>query len=165
MSLLSTDITKVKRLSVKDIKLPAPGEDKETVKPIQVEGPPTDEEIIYSKLVDKNSTLENLVDKFSLVSSITGEQIKRVEITEGFKPHPAPEEKTKANSTKLKDIAKKLLEEGNSYSREEIIEGIIKDTKVSQERAERGFNLMLQTGAIKKATNLEVYYLKGSTPF
>lgn len=165
MSLLSTDITKVKRLSIKDIRLPAPGEDKEITKPIQAEGPPTDEEVIYSKLVDKNSTLENLVDKFSLVSSITGESIKKVDLTKNIEPHPAPKRKIKAGNIKLKDIANKLLDEGNNYSGEEIIERIIKDTKVSHERAERGFNLMLQTGAIEKATNLEVYYLKGSTPF
>ena len=51
MSLLSTDITKVKRLSLKEVKLPAPElRDIEPTPPIKVERPPTDEEIAYSRL-------------------------------------------------------------------------------------------------------------------
>ena len=50
MSLLSTDIAKVKRLSLREIKLP-PTERRVEAITILVERPPTDEETTYSKLV------------------------------------------------------------------------------------------------------------------
>ena len=75
MSLLSTDITKVKRLSLKEVKLPAPElRDIEPTPPIKVERPPTDEDIAYSKLVAINPLLEELVERLDLVSITTGER-------------------------------------------------------------------------------------------
>ena len=73
MSLLSVDITKVKRLSLREVKLPAPERRVEPVTPIQVERPPTDEEIAYSKLVAINPVLKELVDRLDLVSINTNE--------------------------------------------------------------------------------------------
>jgi hypothetical protein len=88
MSLLSTDITKVKRLSLREVRLPAP---ERRVEPItQVERPPTDEEIAYSKLVAINPLIEELVERLDLVSIKTGERIKKVELREDIKPHPEP---------------------------------------------------------------------------
>jgi hypothetical protein len=83
MSLLSTDITKVKRLSIKEAKLPAlktKDPDVEDIKPI--EKPPTEEEIAYSKLVAINPLIEKLVERLDLVSTKTGERIRKVEVTE-----------------------------------------------------------------------------------
>ena len=74
MSLLSTDITKVKRLSIREVKLPAP---EEIVEPKQVERSPTDEEINYSKLVAINPLIEELVERLGLVSIKTEERIKK----------------------------------------------------------------------------------------
>lgn len=54
MSLLSTDIAKVKRLSLREVKLPTTERRVEPITPILVERPPTDEEIAYSKLVAIN---------------------------------------------------------------------------------------------------------------
>lgn len=65
---------------------------------------------------------------------------------------------------KLIAISQKVIPEENSFSREEIIQRIKDATKVSQERAERGFKLILQVGAIKPTLSNK-YYLTGSTPF
>jgi len=62
MSLLSVKIPKVKKLSFGEPEIK----------------PPTEEEIIYSKLVAKNPLLEDLVKALDLVSSITGERLRKV---------------------------------------------------------------------------------------
>ena len=77
MSLLSTDITKVKRLSLKGVNLQAP---EEKVDPILKEKPPTEEEIIYSKFLAINPLLNKLVESLDLVSSTTGERIRAIQI-------------------------------------------------------------------------------------
>ncbi len=113
MSLLSTDITKVKRLSLREVKLPAPKLRVEPITPILVERPPTDEEIDTPKLIA---------------------------------------------------LAQRVIEGENIYSKEEVIAKIKEATNVSYERAERGFNLILQAGAIEPTPGGR-YYLTGSTPF
>ncbi|MFA7019744.1 MAG: hypothetical protein WC239_12255 [Sphaerochaetaceae bacterium] len=166
MNLLSTDITKVKRLSLREVKLPTTERKVELITPILVEKPPTDEEIAYSKLVAINPLLEELVERLDLVSETTGERIKKVELREDIKPHPEPEIKAKEiDKPKLIALAQRVIEGYNSYSREEIIERIKEATNVNQKRAERGFNLILQAGAIEQTITPELYYLVGSTPF
>lgn len=166
MSLLSTDITKVKRLSLREVKLPIPEVRVEPITPILVERPPTDEEIAYSKLVAINPLIEELVERLDLVSIKTGERIKKVELREEYKPHPEPEIKAQEiDRPKLIALAQRVIEGENSYNKEEIIERIKEATNVNQERAERGFNLILQAGAIEQTINPELYYLVGSTPF
>jgi hypothetical protein len=165
MSLLSTDIAKVKRLSLREVKLPTTERRVEPITPILVERPPTDEEIAYSKLVAINPLIEELVERLDLVSSKTGERIKKVELREDIKPHPEPEIKAQEiDRPKLIALAQRVIEGENSYSKEEIVERIKEATNVSWERAERGFNLMLQAGAIEPLGD-RYYYLTGSTPF
>lgn len=164
MSLLSIDITKVKRLSLREVKLPTT--ERRVDPPIKVERPPTDEEIAYSKLVAINPLLEELVERLDLVSITTGDRIKKVELREEYKPDPEPEIKAKEiDKPKLIALALRVIEGENSYRREEIIERIKEATNVNQEIAERGFNLILQAGAIEQTINPELYYLVGSTPF
>ena len=163
MSLLSTDITKVKRLSLREIKLPAPEVRVEPITPILVERPPTDEEIMYSRFVAINPLIEELVERLDLISITTGERIKKVELREKYKPHPEPEIKAQ-EIDKLIALAQRVIEGENSYSREEIIERIKEATNVNQDRAEKGFNLILQAGAIELTPGGR-YYLTGSTPF
>ena len=166
MSLLSTNIAKVKRLSLREVKLPATERKVEPITPILVERPPTDEEIAYSKLVAIKPLIEELVERLDLVSITTGERIRKVELREDIKPHPEPEIKAQEiDKPKLIALAQRVIEGENSYSREEIIERIKEATNVNQERAERGFNLILQAGAIEQTINPELYYLVGSTPF
>jgi hypothetical protein len=78
MSLLYTDITKVKRLSLRELKLPTTERRVEPITPILVDRPPTDEEIAYSKLVAINPLLEDLVELLDLVSIKTGESGERL---------------------------------------------------------------------------------------
>ena len=154
MSLLTTDITKVKRLSLREVKLPAPEVKPPT--PILVKRPPTGEEIAYSKLVAINPLIEKLVERLGLVSSTTGKRIRKVD----------PEIKTQEiDRPKLIALAQRVIKPESSYTKGEIIERIKEATNVGQERAERGFILMLQAGAIEQTTNQEIYYLTGSIPF
>jgi len=165
MSLLSTDITKVKRLSLREVKLQAPELRVEPITPILVERPPSDEEIAYSRLVAINPLLEELVERLDLVSQQTGERIKKVELREDIKPHPEPEVKAQEiDKPKLIALAQTVIQRNYSYTKEEIVERIKQATNVSQERAEKGFNLILQAGAIE-TTPGDSYYLTGSTPF
>ena len=166
MSLLSTDIAKVKRLSLREVKLPTTERKVEPITPILVERPPTDEEIAYSRLVAISPLIEELVERLDLVSITTGERIRKVELREDIKPHPETEIKAKEiDKPKLIALAQRVIEGENSYSRADIIERIKEATNVNQERAERGFNLILQAGAIEQTINPELYYLVGSTPF
>jgi hypothetical protein len=75
MSLLSTDLRTVKKLSLKGVRLPI--KDKEPEPTIY---PPSPEEKAYSKLVAINPLIEELVDRFDLVSNTTGERINKVNI-------------------------------------------------------------------------------------
>jgi hypothetical protein len=154
MSLLSTDLSKVKKLSLKGVRLPI--KDKE---PEPTNYPPSTEEISYSKLVAINPLIEELVDRLNLVSNITGERIKKVDI-----PHPEPEKKTEIDKPKLIALAQRLLKGETSYSKEELIVIIKEATNVNQDRADRGFNLILQAGAIERLIGGR-YCLTGSTPF
>ncbi len=164
MSLLSTDITKVKRLSLKEIRLPAP-EVVEPITPILVETPPTEEEIVYSKLVAKNPLIEELVERLDLVSIKTGKRIRKVELIESIKTPPEPKIKAQEiDKPKLIALAHRIIEGGNNYSKEEIVAKLKEATNVNQERAEIGFNLILQAGAIEPTPG-DRYYLSGSTPF
>jgi len=163
MSLLSTDITKVKRLSLREVKLPAPEIRVEPITPILVERPPSDEEIAYSKLVAINPLIEELVERLDLVSIKTGERIKKVELREDIKPQPEIKAQ-EIDKPKLIALAQRVIEGENSYSREEIIARIKEATNVNQERADRGFTLILQAGAIEPTLG-DRYYLTGSTPF
>jgi len=157
MGLFSTDITKVKRLSLREVKLPTPELRIEYITPILVERPPTDEEIAYSKLVAINPLIEELVECFNLISFTTGDRIKRIYL-------PKIERPQEVDKAKLITLAQKVIEGESNYSKEDIIDRIKEVTNVSQERAETGFNLMLQAGAISYTTG-ESYFLTGSTPF
>lgn len=216
MSLLSTDITKVKRLSLREVKLPALELRVEPITPIKVERPPTVEDVAYSKLVAINPLIEDLVDRLELVSTQTRERVNKVELREEYKPHPKPEKKAinterlqkqlqrlnktkgvvitertiktqggllgatdeeieiviskvlpkkETDKSKLIALAQRVIEGESSYSKDEIVERIKQATNVSLERAEIGFNLIIEAGAIEQTIDPELYYLIGSTPF
>lgn len=164
MSLLSTDVTKKKQLSLREVKLDI-SKRKNKEAPEQ-ERPPTEEEKTYSKLVAINPQLEKLVKRFDLVSQKTGEPLQKVELNkkEPEEEREVENEEPAPDADKLTALAKQIIPEENSYTREEILQRLKDDTKVSQARAENGFNLMLQVGAIE-ATLRERYYLAESTPF
>ena len=155
MSLLLTDLSKVKKLSLRGVRLPIREiERKATTKAL------TSEEIAYNKLLQRNPLIEKLVEKLDLVSNTTGERIKKVNIA-----HKKPEVKAQEiDNFKLIALAQRIIEKRNSYTKEEVIDKIKEATNVNQERAEKGLNLILQAGAIEIIPG-ERYIIKGSTPF
>jgi hypothetical protein len=138
MGLLSIDITKGKRLSLREVKLPAPELRVEPVTLKKTETPPTAEEIAYSRIVAINPLVEDLVKGLDLVSCKTGQIIEKIDL--------------------------KQLEE-RSYSKETLVNWIIREANVNRERAEKGFIYMLDEAMIKETIDPELYYLVGSTPF
>lgn len=158
MSLLSTDITKVKRLSLREVKLPAPEVRLDSITPILVEVPPTDEDLVYSDMIVKNPLLKALTDVLGLVSEATGKRLREIGETAEKRLQIAPK------GISIKDIAQEVLQGENSYTKEEIIVRLQDETKVDRTRAEKGFNLMLQAGAVEPTLG-DSYYLTGSTPF
>jgi hypothetical protein len=179
-SLLNTDITKVKRLSLREVKLPTT-ERRVDPPPIQVERPPTDEEIAYSKLVAINPLLEELVESLDLVSIDTGERVKKVELTEAnrdpLKPLKTPaeaeakrEEKKPGSprkGQKIEDLIKDIIGLQSHRTKVELTTKLMEDINITEDRAETEIALALKNGAIKVMTvnNIDRYYLSGSTPF
>jgi hypothetical protein len=91
-------------------------------------------------------------------------KVKRLSLKE-IKP-PAPGNNTGGDKAQLIALAQRLIEGNNSYSLEDIIARIKEATNVNQERAERGFNLLLQSGVISRSIYPPIrYYLTGSYPF
>ncbi len=180
MGLLNVDISKKRRLSLGGAKLPE-AERRVDPPPLPVEKPPTDEEIAYSRLVAINPHLEELVESLDLVSTITGERIKKVELPEAnralLKPLKTPaeaeakrEEKKPGSprkGQKIEDIARRVLEPQSNKTKEEIIAKLMEETNVKEDRAEEGLTLMLKSGAVERITvnRVDRYYLSGSTPF
>lgn len=149
MDLLSVDIAKVKRLPLLEAKVTAP-----EIKVEPIDRPNTKEERAYSRLIAINPLIEDLVKGLDLVSSRTGERIKKTET----------KDQRKVNIPQLLSIAKKIIDKENNYTKEEVIYKLKDEAKVNHERAERGFNLMVEAGVIE-ATPGGRYCLTGSTPF
>lgn len=155
MSLLSVDITKVKRLSLRGIKPLAPQRREEPITPTVIHQPPTVEETVYSILVSKHPLLEELVETLDLVSPTTGERIKKVA------PSPQP---LLLENPKLEALALSLFKPETSYTPEQVVQRILEAKGVSRARAMEGFNLLVDTGALQ-ITPASTYYLRDSTPF
>lgn len=66
---------------------------------------------------------------------------------------------------KYRPVAEKLLETERMYTRQEIVDLLLIKTKGDVDRAERGFVLMTNAGAIKATLNPALFYLGTSTPF
>lgn len=167
MGLLSINISKVKKLSLKEVKLCVLEIGQEGyIKPIQAEKPPTDEEIAFSNIVALNPLILDLVARLNLVSCKTGEPIRKIEVKEEYNFHLEPAIKVQTgDNNKLLSLALKIIKGEFSYTKEDIVTRLKEVTNVNQERAERGFTVMLQTGIIEQTINLELYFLGGSTPF
>lgn len=148
MSLSSIDIKKVKRLSLREVKIPVKQET--SVEAITAPQSPSDEEAVYKTMVGKYPLLESLVASLDLVYINTDKK-------EEGKPQPI-------DINKLRKITERILSRNTSYTKEEVIYRIQQTTKVDRDRVERGFTLMVEAGVIETA-NQELYYLGGSTPF
>lgn len=78
-------------------------------------------------------------------------------------PPPLESASQEIDRPKLIALAQRVVKGQNNYSQEELIELISKATNTTRDRAERGFYLMLEAGALEH--NQEIYYLGGDTPF
>jgi len=68
MSLLSINTKQLNKLSLKEVKLPAPKErELKPLEAIQIEKPLTDKEIFYNKLITTYPLFKELVDTFDLI--------------------------------------------------------------------------------------------------
>lgn len=132
------------------------------------------ENLVYSRMLDINPILAELVGEFNLAHTSTGEKPKRVLTwaTEApqkatFTPRPVEKLQTNIKRAKKETIAEftaRILEGYNSYSREELLERIKTDAQVDNERAFKGFIKMKKDRIIFK-TPFHTYYLSTSTPF
>jgi hypothetical protein len=90
----------------------------------------------------------------------------------GVTQEPKPTKTILVNTTEVKgqeidkliSLAHRVTPGEDSYSKEEVIDRIKEATNVNQERAERGFNLLLKAKIIEP-TPRGKYYLATSTPF
>lgn len=132
MSLLSAKIPKKKSLSF-------------TPKKTRTED--SLEDIEFSRLVEADPIVGDLVSSLDLVDSQTGRQPQRVDLSQYYK------------------IAIQVLPPETSASSEEIIEQLEQTFNITTARAENGFKKLLTSGTILPTLNPNLYYLKGSTPF
>ena len=175
MGSLSVNIAKVKRISPGGLKIrPRENREPDLPKREKIQGPElpfTDMERTYTRMADKEPLLERMVNIFDLATSETGERPRMVrgeEYTAGAEitPQEPPQPQVKGRPGRtLREIALSILEPENSYTREEIVDRIRKGTGVSQERAENGFNKILEAGEMEEVPDLGIYYLRGSVPF
>jgi hypothetical protein len=142
MSLLTANISRVRKLSLREVRLPAP-ERRTITPPNQVEREPTREEIAYSRIVAKYPKVGELKTRLRLVID-TPPEIDRLP---------------------LLTLAGETLQPCRSYTRGEILSLLQESKKVTKERAERGFSLLLLAGIIEPTIDRSLFYLTSSTPF
>lgn len=148
MSLRSTDIKQVKRLSLSGVKLPEPEaiyvapprpeplivEDSYSepnsveLTPLQ-DREPTYEELLHAKMREVNPAIDELVDSLGL------------EIAE---PEP-PEERER---WRLILLANKVMDMDRAHSKEALIYRIKTATNVSRDRAKAGIEKFIEAGAV-----------------
>ena len=152
MSLLPNNTKTLNNISLQGIKLPTSNKREVGIDmPLKIEKPPTDKAIDYRKLLSINPELERLVEVFDLGDKETlkplPDLINKTKQTVELEPILEP---TDIKRGKLISLACKSLKTEERYSKEAVISLIIKQTKVKTQRAEKGFNLMLEAGAIKR---------------
>lgn len=134
----------------------------------------TQEDYVYTRMLEANPILGELVQGLDLILPSTGERPKRV-LTWGqeepqkstFTPQPVgkPQQRVKRlKKENIEEFTARILEGYNSYSREEIMERIKQDAGVDDARAFKGFIKMRKERVIYK-TQFHTYYLGNSTPF
>jgi hypothetical protein len=107
--------------------------------------------VSLARLIGMNPALSLLIETLDL-------ELTRAELPPGH--------------ARLWDLAGQALTGGATYTRLEAIDRIRIKTNVSQERAEKGFDLMIESRAIEPTvdaltytTHTDLFYLGGSTPF
>lgn len=186
MGLLSSNINSRKRLSLKDAKIAPEERALPFIEPLkEVERPIGDEDVDYNKLLQVNPVLDTLIDAFYLVNKRTGEKLRKApgDLIKAPQQEPKTKEEAEESKTtkepgeplkkplqikdnsKLSSLANEIFKGEYSLSKEEIVTRLQEETKVNQDRAEVGFNMMLEAGVVIQINQLNSYYLSNSTPF
>lgn len=118
---------------------------------------PTEEELIYSQLVETYPALEGLVETLDLVSTTTGEKLRRVPYTQ---TPPIVEPLTE---DLLEEIAYKLIGTENNRTQEDIVTSVNTITGGRFGTPQEVLEALLKTKKIEKLGS--IYYLSDSTPF
>jgi hypothetical protein len=157
MSLLTTDITKVKRLSLREVRLPGerpvtpvetphPGEAYKEHRPPAIpipEKPFTEAEKVYSALLRAYPLLSELEDVLGLVNPETGNPYRKT-------APPSPTE---------------IAEPETAYTREEIKDRIANLRGLSGAEAVLELDSLVMSGEIERTIGPELYHLATSTPY
>jgi hypothetical protein len=140
MNLPPEDRSKLKRLSPLGLELPAP---KVVIEPFEGDNSPSEEETVYNKIIAINPLFKELVSDFDLVSSRTGAQIREVKILYQLRIVET------VSINQLLAIARRILGEKDSYTKEEVITKLTVEVKVNQERAKKVFYMMVHAEIIE----------------
>ena len=152
---LSKDITKKRRLSLKGAEVKAPPQ------PSQAQATAyTSEEVALGQLLQAEPLIGELIERFGLVSEITGKPLRapEAEELEGRREASLRAERS------LEDVAREILQPQRVYTSEEVITQLQATYQIGKKRAETGFKKLLEEGLLETASG-DSYYLAGSTPF
>jgi hypothetical protein len=130
------------------------------------------------KLLNLGAIVISSKRRFSLDINLQSENITAVAPTVK-KIEPTLEDtaldKSSSNNPILKDLAerldllvigvKKILDEGESYSKNEAIKEIAQRTATSEKRGGEIFQKMLSQGTLERIGSTDAYYISSSTPF
>lgn len=123
----------------------------------------TDEDIAYSTLIESYPSLESLMNRFDLCSVKTGDRFIKTENRVAVKPqHTAT---IGRDYSVIMILAAQILSPEEVYTKDEIIEAIKRETKVSKKEAAMKFDLMVDVGVIAGGSLGEPYSFHDSMPF
>jgi hypothetical protein len=148
---LNTEILNKTKLSLSGARVEFTPIQKVESKPIKPHQ--SKEEEALSRMIAKNPHLLTLVKTFDLIPVKAGI----------YEDEVKTKQPKQTDKDKLMSLASEILDKETSYSSEDIINLINNKTNVGKERAERGFNLMVNNNILEEGSNR--YYLQGSTPF
>ena len=123
----------------------------------------TDEDVAYSTFIESHPILESFLDRFDLCSVITGDKFMKTEQRVPVKSHG--KSRTSGDYTTLMILASQVLSPDENYTKDEIIDLLQRETKVSKKEAARRFKLMADSGVLVGGSLGEPYSIHDSTPF
>jgi hypothetical protein len=128
-----------------------------------IRGQVSDEDIVFNAVLKSHPILERFVDSFDLCSVHTGDRFLKTEqrVTAKFRR----KDRTNGDYTMSMILAYQILSTEEVYTKDDIINLIIKETKVSKKEAARKFKLMDDTGVLIGGSLGELYSFRASTPF
>lgn len=131
------------------------------LKSTAVGGHVTDEDIVYSTLLESHPILEKLVDRFDLCSVQTGERFMKTEKRMAVKPYrPIP---TSEELLLLRKIVDRILNRKENYERNENIVAKNKATKKRKKSPANTFKQMVEAMVVPRGSLADPNYFTDST--